>query len=991
MKIATVLIGCAAASVWTAQAKVERYWTKDKIPRYYNAEKEIWTNAVNEVASWKKVCGENSIAVIQHGSAFTGQTVENSDAFTAYGLEIDIPESETWIGWWQIGNPISIGAGGVDVKKGRFFIGYKNASDVILTADQVWTGSGNGGKMYFSLGTVYERYFARATANAGVTSFGIAGGLNACFFAPDNDFKNVTVTVRDQAKLWLFDVVDARLNAKKLIFSGDGNRMEFGTPLPDTVFHYPVDSAVAPTNIVAIDHAHLAPQVELNDGADLTAVDGIYALTNLTVSGNGSEITGSLDFTQAVSRITFAVEGSSLTFKTKNTVANDMAAGFAVSGPGTLTVEDMTPFAGTVMIGDGAVFACTLGVGSAVPTFTGAGTLAVHAQENGFVYLSSAALAGFSGKIVFDTGTLVLDEPLADGRLTVESGTVVYGSESALIVTDMPVTESLTIAPGQTLSVYGNGLAAETTLTLAGGTVRFMRTATIAAPVTISAAGSVVETAAENVVGTFSGKVTSSISGTGNTGTSLAGEGCIRFTGGGDFTGQGNSLRSYNGSAVFDGGTYLFHNCGAIGLFDLNDTSPSEYGRRWRVVNGAVLKLSADSLVSGTRVDLEVAGDGQTWEYSRDSVLEVQDGGTVEIGENTYLKIGKYFSKGTLRIASGGVVKQTASSGHILLGYSTMGWGEVCLEDGGDLELVNPLCVRYDNVGYVKGSFHWSGGTVKVLGGFPESEATLLRYAGTPAETDAPENVASLRLWTKIDGETCVLDLTDLPSRATPLANVPAGFERAEWFGTGTLTVKGGKTFVMNSFASGIGLALEGDGTAVVFPENAQFHDNAKRTATENVSPRHDQYKTIPDLLPDLSLKAFTAKGRNIRVVSENATNMLSVAEVTAATGGEFANDTLAFPGGLSVVNLTFAENSVVSGNGAAKTLDVAGSIALPSSALYSAKGANGAAFVAFRAGGSLTGGETVWTRIKSGPKPVVDEVAKEIRFIPIGIVISIR
>ena len=994
MKNLTILSIVASGLSFVFEAHGGVYYTTENLPRYGVATKSVWSDADAGIAtSWQDHNDGSSTAVVRHGAAFTGKTVENDQPFLMHGLEIDLPSSAVWVGWWQQkGEPFALGAGGLTVKNGRFFVGNKNPwSTVRLDTDQTWTGSEG---TYFSIGTEYETYFGRAKAADGVGALTIAGGLNACFFAPDNDLSDVAVTVRDSAKLWLFDVIDARLNAKKLIFSGDGVRMEFGEPLPTTVFHYPVDKAISPTNIVAIDHAHLACEVVLDAGADLSACGGIYALTNLTVSGVGqSVISGDLTFTQALNRVKFAADGASLEFATKNTAAEGVAVGFAIEGPGTLKVTDMSCITGAVSIGEDARFECVFaGVDAVAPVFSGAGTLIVHGDEDGIVYLPSTSLEAFTGTILFDTGTLVLDEPLAEGRLAMADATLVVADSDQRIVTDTPVTEAMTVSSGETLVVYGNGLKADTPLILSGGTVRFMRSATISSPVTVAESGAILETASADVVGTLAGQLTSISSA--SAGTQLTGEGAIRFTRGGEFSGKGNGLKSLAGTAIFDGGTYVFKNCGSIGLLDSDSGKQSSYGRKWLVTNGAVLRAEAANDTTGTRIDFEVTGDGWTgnWSFDRISELEVANGGTIELGAHVYLKIGKYFSKGCLRIAAGGVVRQTSSSGNILLGYSTMGWGVVNLAARGLLELAMPLQITYDKSGFGKGQLVWEGGTLKVAGVFPEKEAFLLKYHGTPGTGDAQEWIASLRLATELSGDDCVLDLSDLGLRETPIANVPQNFERAEWFGTGTLTVKGGKTIVMNSFASGGGLALEGDGTTVVLPADVQFHDADKRAATVNASPRATWYKTIPDVLPGLSLKSFVSKGIGVHLVCEKESAMLSVNDVFAHAGGEFANDTFAFPGGLSVANVAFAENAVVGGNGRVPPLSISVNISLASVLGSSVRdGVQPSSFVAFEALGTLDGWP-VWTPSGAGRfDPHVSHTSRQIFFTTAATRILIR
>ena len=584
--------------------------------------------------------------------------------------------------------------------------------------------------------------------------------------------------------------------------------------------------------------------------------------------------------------------------------------------------------------------------------------------------------------------------------MTVNGGAVTYSSNDPLLVTDAVRSEaSITVSSNETLSVYGNGLTAATALTLAGGTVKFFTDATVASPVTVTRPGSKFRTDALAVTGTVAGVITASIPGNDETaGLQMRGPGCIRLTGGGNFSGKANPFHLYEGSAVFDDGTWTFHNCLAAGCHytaQKDKNSSSTCGKRWTIRNSAVFRI--DGYNSGFTTTLAAYGHAHSSSYSYESYIDIIDGGTVELGNHAHLLAGNYMARGTIRVANGGVVKLTSTTSRIILGSSVTAWGILRLEEGGRIELSSPIIRKHrsDQVAWQpQGQFIWNGGTLKVNSNFSASEATLLRLDGTAPSSDDPAVLKGLRIWTKIMGENCVLDLSDLPDRETPLANVPIDNDRAEWFGTGTLTVKGGKPFTMNSFGSGLGLVLEGDGTTVTFPDAAQFHDYATRVATQNVEPGSARYSTFTNLLADVSLKSFAAKGCGVRLVSENATNTLTVAEAAAAAGGEFANDTIVFPGGLEITNLTFAAGSVLVGNGAAAPLSVVGDIALPNAAmLYSVSSGGGSSeFTAFTAGGSLTGTPASWTKVGGRNfKPVVNAVAKTIGFVKTGTLVVIQ
>ena len=1010
MKMTRLLFAGLMATAHTAIADVTTLYTKDTMPPSFALSTEWWTNSVGEVFSWNDCNDGNSIAYFHNlatgGGSFTLNGSAN-DQFKMYSLVADIP------GWLMFDlryTPLLIGAGGVDVKNGRYFIGsnqYK--TEVHLTANQTWTGSGTANNLLFSIGTVRMQYCSSTLfADEGVTALNITGKLHPHLFSPSNELQNVTVTVSDSAKLWLIDVADARLNAKKLVMSGDGVHMAFGGVSPAKSWNGSDSASWCPTNIVAVDNAHLAPEVELAAGADISAVGGIYAISNLVVSGTqGSVISGDLVFTQAINRVTFANEGANLTFSTANSVADGVAAGFAVDGPGTLFVEDLAPFTGALEISDGAVFVYTQSETAETLSMnlSGGGTLRVATGSNLF-YVPTAKMADFTGNFEVVSGTLVLDSELEAGRVIVDGGSVIYASTDPSVVTDEVRSESaITVASNETLLVYGNGLTAATALTMAGGTVRFCQSATVASPVTISAPGSSFVADGLAVTGTVSGYITSHMYDNNKTlvtaGTILAGQGCIRLTGGGSFQWKANPLRSLDGEAVFDGGTWEFYSCGSMGLHQTKPYSSTAldatYGRRWTVRNGATLKIyGANNDTYQTNIEVKGNEYSSTIYNTREAFLDIENGGTVELGSRGGVVAGWVKARGTIRVANGGVLKSTNPLSIIRIGHSQYAWGVLRLQEGGQVEISAPIQRYFYSKSanqQPQGNFIWEGGTLKVTNNFSNDQLAIFSTASTPPASDDPAVINGLRVWTKIVGDSCVLDLTDLPVRETPLANVPAGYDRAEWFGTGTLTVKGGKTFKMNSFASGIGLVLEGAGTKVLFPDDAQFHDYEKCVVTENVTPGPAHYSTFSNLLSAVALKSFAAKGLGVSLVSENATNTLSIATATALPDGEFSNGTITFPGGLSVTNLTFAEGSVIGGDSAFPALHVEEDIVLPSSLLYySAAGGGTMAFTAFTASGSVGSTPATLTKVQAKSlRPQFSQAGKFIDFSLVGGLILIR
>ena len=467
----------------------------------------------------------------------------------------------------------------------------------------------------------------------------------------------------------------------------------------------------------------------------------------------------------------------------------------------------------------------------------------------------------------------------------------------------------------------------------------------------------------------------------------------MKLTGGGEFNHyRPNAFWTQEGSVWFAGGNWNFRNTNCGMTYETKNKYP--YGELWRVSGTAKLKLSGYN--ANYQTELMVAGLENSGNNTIESLLVVEDGGEIEIAENASIALGNLQAQGRLKIGRGGKVCLTnGSTSSLRLGYSTVTTGIVELESGGVLATATPLqhAVQTNNETWQpQGRFIWNGGAIKLLSGFSATEATLFRNRSTTS-WDSVNN--SLRVWVKIMGEDCTLDLTDLPERETPLANVPAGLERSEWFGTGTLTVKGGKPFVFQSFPNGINLKVEGEGTQVILPENAEIHDYETCLPNEIVGAGSLRYTTLDKCLQNLALASFTAEGAAGSFVCLKPDCKVTIAEACAAEGGEFVNGMLSAVGGLEVVDLTFAENAIVCGDPAAAAFAVTGDITLPDALRYAVRKTKGypTTFTAFTAGGSLIGNPTTLT-----PEPgmnsrqvVIDPAAKSVGFSANGLMLLVR
>ena len=973
---------------------------------YYGPANVCWTNSAGTASAWVN----GATAVIQATTYNCGF----KESFEMGGLKLDF-QSTPYHCWWD-GNTseFRIGSGGLEFCGGasgsRMWELLATTADnnkVTLTENQTWRGTAASTvRLAFgnNMGGSWAYTKARVMALNNVTDWTIENDMIVLLYAANNDLANTCVTVNAPAKLFLADMnnSNAQLHAKRLVLSGNGERMAFG--VADTV----ADRYGAPTSTTMLDTDHLAPVVELRNGANITVSGATFALTNLVVAGGESVISGSgLTISPPNGSIDIGIAGSSdvLGFDaTGNSMANDIA--FNVSGSGTIRfkMSNASLLSGAFVLGADTGLVLT-GEGSASSAVTGGKSLTV--ASDGVIALAGS-LSGYSGnEIAVTSGSLRLSSmaalPSGVSVRTTGTGEVrfssrtgydesrILGTQNVVFDSDLYVTDavigdaSLTISADRVVHVLGNGLTAATDVVLDGGRIVFEKNgATIASAVTVTKP-SYIEASSTSVTGGISGSVTSQISAdvNGTNGLWCVGSGCVVFSGGGTFTGDKNYLKVAGDSSVkLTNGDYLFSDLARLHTVNVGDT---HWGRYIGVVDGGRL------VVSGTGVNKPSFGlrlwsgdDGST--YSLESVFEVGANSSAEFGADIPIEIASRQSMGRI-VLNGGSLKV---GGLLRLGFDQLSTGVIEINSG-VLELCRPI-VRYAHTSYSskypgQGRIVWNGGTIKVSSTFPTDEPYLIRNS---VEEANGEN--RLRVWTRING-ACELDLTDLTVRETPIANVPAGVDRAEWFGTGTLIVKGGKTVTMNSFADRIGLTLADDGTRVVLPADAQVFDNATCLPNLYVKPyaggTANVYSTTNTVLQNLAIASFAATGLNVSFSSERSdrTVALTTAQVTAT--GEFNSaTTLTSAGTLTVGSLSFADNAVLSTVGGTAPF-TAMTISLPSNLRYRyVKVANGTAYsamVAFHADESLSG-SPAWNAVSGKSwKPRVVAAARNIVFEPQG------
>ena len=865
----------ALASAFADPVTQYLWWSAKDAPVWKNADGDTvtWTNGNDAV--WKSVPSDNATP---------------SFNLTMNSLTLDTSTYRS--GFWLDGGTYRIGAGGVTfAQRASIPVGaYGGTRRVVLTASQEWKGTQSGSYSHFMIGypgsywSCREYWSMKLEVNNGVEWWKISGLLNVWIGGKNDQLGNVDVTVESPARLMLVSrhtvsgavrYGDARLAAKKLILKGDGY------PLVTSTLAFPNGHASDLYGVNTLDAAHLAPVLELADGADLALANGVFAIPDVRVSGTGeSHVTGIITNNLATTAVTFS-DGATLYLDAS---IYDGAAGSSAinaTGSGTLKINTKK-YSATGAISLGAdITMCLVGDGGVTFPFSGGAAIELDIGTGVTNCLSDAALAGYVGRPVKVTsGTLIVqshDSMAIPGlNLSADGGEIVYASDCPLIVTDAARQEaSITVGAGEELLVFGNGLTSATALSLTGGTVKFMRTATIASPISVSGAVSQIATWTNGICGTIAGAVTAAKD------IKIAGPGRMEFTAGATFSGD-TSLNAYDGEVELRSGNYAFGSSGFIlvGTATTAATGNSWVGtwcRKFVVGDGANVTFTAhNTSASVAHIKVHPLPDGAG--YKRESVFEIATNGTVTLPNTSDISLGNNQNIGTLHI-NGGTLS-LGEYGRIFLGNG--GWATGYLKmDAGTLRLGGYITRSVvSGMGYVI----WNGGTIRVDQTWIDGRACLIY----PTGDGIPGKRNTMRVSVNVAGEDCVLDLTGC--RFASMTNMASQYNGMfnEWWGRGQLTVKGGKNFVMTSIPDGLRLRLEGDGTTVTFPCDGKVYDYD--TCLVNCQWRDPYraptYNVTNSWLSSMTFANVTFAGTNCSFVCEREATPVYATNVTVTASG---------------------------------------------------------------------------------------------------------
>lgn len=914
-------------------------------------------------------------------------------------------------GRWEGAGVLSIGAGGYDASSSWDESHTFKMAGVRLEASQRW---------YHPCGVVVACPVSAAAGTVWTLTSDQSGGQgrNGIRFTGASDLTGVTAVLQNRERLSLA-TAEATLKADVLRLEGANVKLYYKEASGNT-----------------LDRRY-AKALELADGA-VAAFTAVESADNMQ-SDYRTCLTNTvydLDAIRVVSGSVALGDGYAYAVKEGATLPVDVAGGatltvasaptdgrLSVTGAGALVLSsdllpsvDLTAFGGTVRLwltGRVASLAATFGTSDLVladsvvriDDVSGyAGTLTLEGTTR--VALPRTADWPDGMKVVASDGSVVylpygeaVDETKVSGAYkAVGRG---YAAEAA----------SVAVADGEELVVCGDGFAAGTTLTLAGGTLTLPFDVTLAASVrvaansTVSVGGCATATASGDWVWTTASRLL--VSNVNETVGSRVCNGRLVFSGEGTVENGAyrvTSILHKGGDIVFAGETCKWHFAAPccidlgiggryIGILDgaqvVFETLP-EYG--WQYLQGLTLGGNA----------------------SDQACLEVGSGSLLEFGEHRPLILGSGNWRCVVTVkVSGGLLRFVGPQGSFQTGGHEAVFltdtGEdrspqvnIVVTDGGSIETdrvlaANPVTHRVDGGDFVSGVFlTLDGGTYKAGAGFGVSPQTpnantrksrnALFCAVDRNNVDYPaaalDYTAEILVTVGPKGGT--FDISDAQAGVTSVTNaivgapVPSatfagGFVPTlgpRWTLDGCLNVKGrgGQEFVVNGLDAAALKRLRVDGVTLKVVSD--------RTAA----------------LEELTLGA-PAGGLLVESADSGASRQdASIASLSVAEGGIF-DATMFDPAHTLVQDMSFAPNSTlcVRGN-PASAFSVSGTLTLPSALNYLVPPKTQTAATVLTAGNvAAPEGGVVWTQLPTTRTRRFRIGRKAIEMMGYGMTVTVR
>ena len=605
---------------------------------------------------------------------------------TSYGSDVNCPR--TCAGYWIQKTPPRlegglkvIGSFGVQSDLSGFSWWWYSNGPYNLTASQTWRGPAAAAlsSKPFIVGpsrpfSVYsDKYTGAFTTEQDVT-WTLAGDMVLMMYAISNDFSSCDIVIQKPAILSLprhrhFGVEGTvpQMKARSITIDG-GAGLYFGN-YPNAqsgVYVDWTDTGIGCSPM--IDPLHVASRINLTGDATLTALETTSVSGGVTIA--------------AVDSATAAFAGA---FSFNDDTEIYMEPGSTLD----LTNADLGG-AGQISFTGGGTLILNPAKVSAPYAFGEA--LSVRLSGEGRYFLSSEAFESLGADLVVASGTLVLKDvaSIPAGRKIVTEegaklllvdatgfdaathlgGTQGYETASRLVVTDASVSGMVQVGTDETIEIWGDGLGEAATLeATCGATIRFMRSATVAAAVVTS----------NNVTfATDDGSVTGTVAGAW---TSLSTEkaakqkilietpGLIRFTGG--------ATLGVNTPFCLMGGS----RAEIVEKAFVASSSLEVYGGYLTIRDGGAWRQNAQWTYLSLNMD-----------QTEDATVEIGPGGTFERGNNCQTYIGKAANAYTSRLYINGGLFETARPDGMFL----QGNGILEIDNGGFFSMETALTCAPD-------------------------------------------------------------------------------------------------------------------------------------------------------------------------------------------------------------------------------------------------------------------------------------------------------
>lgn len=914
-------------------------------------------------------------------------------------------------GRWEGAGVLSIGAGGYDASLSWDESHTFKMAGVRLEASQRW---------YHPCGVVVACPVSAAAGTVWTLTSdqGAGQGRNGIRFMGASDLTGVTAVLQDRERLSLA-TAEATLKADVLRLEGANVKLYYKEASGNT-----------------LDRRY-AKALELADGA--VAAFTVVESTDNMQSDYRTCLTNTvydLDAIRVVSGSVALGDGYAYAVKEGATLPVNVAGGatltvasaptdgrLSVTGAGVLVLSsdllpsvDLTAFGGTVrllMTGRVASLAATFGTSDLV-------------LADSVVRIDG--VSGYAGTLTLEGTTRVALPRTADwpdGMKVVASGeSVIYlpagepvdatrisGAYRAVGRGYAAEQPSVTVASGEELVVCGDGFAAGTTLTLAGGTLMLPFDVTLAASVrvaansTVSVGGCATATASGDWEWTTASRLL--VSNENETVGSRVCNGRLVFSGEGTVTNGAyrvTSILHKGGDIVFAGET-----C------------------RWRFAAPCCINLDIGGryigILDGAQVVFETLPE-YGWQYLQgltlggnafdQACLEVGSGSLLEFGEHRPLILGSGNWRCVVTVkVSGGLLRFVGSEGSFQTGgheaVSLKDTGDdrspqvnIVVTDGGSIETdrvlaANPVTHRVDGGDFVSGVFlTLDGGTYKAGAGFGVSPQTpnantrksrnALFCAVDRNNVDYPaaalDYTAEILVTVGPKGGT--FDISDAQAGVTSVTNaivgapvpsdsISGGFVPTlgpRWTLDGCLNVKGrgGQEFVVNGLDAAALKRLRVDGVTL---------------------------KVVSDdaaALEELTLGAPAGGLIVASADSEASRQDASIASLSVGEGGIF-DATMFDPAHTLVQDMSFSPNSTlcVRGN-PARAFSVSGTLTLPSALNYLVPPKTQTAATVLTAGNvAAPEGGVVWTQLPTTRTRRFRIGRKAIEMMGYGMTVTVR